>query len=325
MKGIHSVKISDRRVKYSFELKRNITLVQGNSGSGKTTLYEMVSAYARLKDKSSVQISCDKPCLALRPDSDWQLMLETIRDSIVFIDEESDYIGKEEFASAIRLTDNYYVIFTRENLYNLPYSVDEIYEIHTSGKMHTFRKLYRQQSGYRYSMVSGGRKKPDFSALLTEDSKSGFDFYRHYFAGSDVECVSAGANSAIYSQLVNNKDKKVFVVADGAAFGAEMNRVMNLQKHHPNITVCLSESFEWLILKSGLIKAEDLEKMLDNPSTFIEASDYFSWEQFFTDYLVQNTKDTHYSYSKTHLNRFYLVKDNMNRIAALIGFSSEEL
>ena len=324
MKGKHTVKISDSRVKYSFELVRNITIVQGNSGTGKTTLFDMIAAYARLKDKSSVQIVCDKPCVALRPDSDWQHALESTEDSIVFIDEESDYIGKQEFASAIKGSDNYYVIFTRENLYNLPYSVEEIYEIHTSGKLHTFRKLYKQQKNYRYSLMSGRKKKPEFSHFITEDSKSGFEFYERYFDGSDVKCISAGSNSSVYSWLADNKDKKIFIIADGAAFGAEMNRVMALQEHYPDITVCLPESFEWLILKSGLVQANDLEEMLDNPSDYVEASDYFSWEQFFTDYLVRNTQGTHYSYSKSGLNRFYTVRNNMNKIVALIGIGDRE-
>ena len=319
MKGKYTVKISDNRVKYSFELVRNITIVQGNSGTGKTTLFDMIAAYARLKEKSSVQIVCDKPCIALRPDSDWQHVLENIKDSIVFIDEESDYIGRQEFASAIKRTDNYYVIFTRENLHNLPYSVEEIYEIHTSGKLHTFRKLYKQQANYRYSLRAGRKKKTEFSHFITEDSKSGFEFYEHYFDGSTVTCVSAGSNSSIYSWLTANKDKKIFVIADGAAFGSEMNRVMALQEHYPDMTICLPESFEWLILKSGLVQISNLTEVLDNPSDYVEPSVHFSWEQFFTDYLVQNTQGTHYSYSKNGLNRFYTVRNNMDQVVALIG------
>ena len=319
MKGKYLVKISDNRVKYSFELIRNITIVQGNSGTGKTTLFDMIAAYARLKDKSSVQLVCDKPCIALRPDSDWKYMLENTSDSIVFIDEESDYIMKQEFASAIRRSDNYYVIFTRENLHNLPYSVEEIYEIQTSGKLHTFRKMYKQHPNYRYSLRSSKKKKTEFSHFITEDSKSGFEFYEHYFDGSAVSCVSAGSNSSIYSWLTDNKDKKIFVIADGAAFGAEMNRVMTLQEHYPNITVCLPESFEWLILKSGLVQADELKEVIDNPSDYVDSSSYFSWEQFFTEYLVQNTRGTHYSYSKNELNRYYTVRNNMNKVVALIG------
>ena len=318
MKGIHSVVVSDKRVRFKFELTRNITIVRGDSGTGKTTLFDMISAAARLKEKSGVRIVCDKPCVTLRPDSDWLHLLENISDSIVFIDEESDYVGKAEFASAIKRTDNYYVIFTRENLHNLPYSVNEIYTIHTSGKLHTFRRLYREQKNYRYS-GSAKRKKDDFSSFLTEDSRSGYEFYQNFFSGSKVECFSAGANSSIYPWLVQNKDKKVFVVADGAAFGAEMNRVMKLNEQYPDIIICLPESFEWLILKSGLIKINDIENVLDHPSEYIEASEYFSWEQFFTDFLVQNTRDEHYQYSKNHLNPFYIVKNNANKVVKLIG------
>ena len=322
MKGTYTVKISDNRVKYNFELIRNITVVQGNSGTGKTTLFDMIAAYARLKEKSSVQITCDKPCMALRPDSDWKAVLEGTRESIVFIDEESDYVDKPEFASVVKKSDNYYVIFTRENLHNLPYSVEEIYEIHTSGKLHTFRKMYKRQPDYRYAMNSARKKKKDFNILLTEDSKSGFEFFEHYFDGDKVMCISAGANSSIYNWLAKNSNKNIFVVADGAAFGAEMNRVMNLQSRCPNITICLPESFEWMILKSGLLKLNNLEEVLEKPSDYIESADYFSWEQFFTDFLVQNSLGTHYSYSKNGLSQFYVVKNNMNKIAAVIGIEN---
>lgn len=319
MKGKHTVKISDKRVKYSFELLRNITVVRGNSGTGKTTLFDMISAYARLKDKSSVQLSCDKECVVLRADTDWKVMLQNYKDSIVFIDEESEYLSSREFAEAIKHTDNYYVIFTRENLHNLPYSVDEIYEIHTSGKQHTFRKIYRKQPSCRYTVSNGKQKKTDFTEIVTEDSASGFAFYQHYFDGTEIRCTSTGGNSSIYSWLIENKDKKVFVVADGAAFGSEMNRVMSLQAHHPNITICLPESFEWMTLQSGLIQTEGLQQVLESPSDFVESSKYFSWEQFFTDYLVQSTKGEYNSYSKTKLSKFYTVRSNMEKIAAVIG------
>ena len=111
MNGKHTVRINDNRVRYSFELVRNITIVKGNSGTGKTTLYDMVSAYTRLKDRSGVQIACDKPCVALHAESDWQARLGNIHESIVFIDEDAEYIATHAFASAIRHTDNYYVIF----------------------------------------------------------------------------------------------------------------------------------------------------------------------------------------------------------------------
>lgn len=53
----------------------------------------------------------------------------------------------QEFAAAVKASDNYFVIITREDLPNPPYSADEIYGIYTSGKYHdrkrTYNELYR--------------------------------------------------------------------------------------------------------------------------------------------------------------------------------------
>ena len=124
MNGKHTIKARDSRVRYNLELTRNITVIQGNSGTGKTTLFDMIAAYARLQERSGVQLTCDKPCVALQADTDWQHRLSGIADSIVFIDEDAEYVGTRQFAEAIRATDNYYVIFSREPLHELPYSVE---------------------------------------------------------------------------------------------------------------------------------------------------------------------------------------------------------
>ena len=68
--------------------------------------------------------------------------------------------------------------------------------------------------------------------------------YQHLYGGTTVRCESAGSNSGIFSWLQENHQEGVFVIADGAAFGAEMDRVMKLQRQYPDrITVCLPESF----------------------------------------------------------------------------------
>ena len=173
MNGKHTVKINDQRVRYSFELVRNITVVQGDSGTGKTTLFDMISAYTRLKERSGVQIVCDKACVALHADSDWQARLSSIHDSIVFIDEDAEYIASHAFASAIRHTDNYYVIFSRDSLHELPYSVEEIYEIKTSNRLHTFRKMYRRQKGCVYA-ITEGKTRPTALTTNTRISSCAF-------------------------------------------------------------------------------------------------------------------------------------------------------
>ena len=45
MKGIHKVTIYTKRIRYEFELTRNITIIRGDSATGKTTLIDMVQEY----------------------------------------------------------------------------------------------------------------------------------------------------------------------------------------------------------------------------------------------------------------------------------------
>ena len=70
--------------------------------------------------------------------------LELIHDTIVFIDEENLFIRKKEFADIVQKSSNYYVLITRESLPLLPYSIQEIYGIRTSGHFHFPGKIYHE-------------------------------------------------------------------------------------------------------------------------------------------------------------------------------------
>lgn len=191
MKGIQHIEVSNREAKYKFDLYRNITIVRGKSGTGKTTLFDMISDYTRLSDKSGVNISSTKKCVAL-VDIDWRNQLNGTRDSIVFIDEGSEYVRTKEFAEIIKKSDNYYVIFNRESLHDLPYSVNEIYEIKTSGRQHSFKPIYKSNNHIYY--IGNGTIKGEYDVLLTEDSKSGLQFYENYFKDKNIKCLSSGSN-----------------------------------------------------------------------------------------------------------------------------------
>ena len=74
----------------------------------------------------------------------WKEQLSGMSDSMVFIDEGNEFIKTVEFAQEIQKTDNYYVIVTREALPSLPYSIEEIYGIRTSGKYGTLKQSYHE-------------------------------------------------------------------------------------------------------------------------------------------------------------------------------------
>ena len=300
MKGIKKVRASNRFARYDFELKRNITIVRGDSGTGKSTLYNMIRDYTLNGEQSGVSITAPCNCIALS--SDWENRLKNTTGSIIFIDEDyNKFLKTKEFAKAVQESDNYYVLFTREDLHELPYSVDEIYSIKMSGKYHRFAKMYKSTSGNGYYRdITPGK---EYQKVLTEDSKSGYQFFKAVYNEKDIDCVPAGTNSKIYSMIKSNKEK-MLIIADGAAFGSEIDRVMKLERSGFNFAIYLPESFEWLILKSGLVK--DLDGILDNPSAFIESSDYVSWERFFTALLIEKTQDGYLEYKKNKLNPNYL-------------------
>ena len=49
MKGKHHIVIESDNLKYEFDIKRNITVIQGESGTGKTTLIELLGEHIRRK------------------------------------------------------------------------------------------------------------------------------------------------------------------------------------------------------------------------------------------------------------------------------------
>ena len=76
----------------------------------------------------------------------------------------------------------------------------------------------------------------------------------------------------------------------------------------------LPESFEYLILQSGIVKIPDLENILENASEYIDSRKYISWERFFTSLLVEYTKDTERAYQKAELNDYYKSENSRRRI-----------
>ena len=45
MKGKHRIIVSTKRLKYDFEIRRNLTVIRGDSATGKTTLVDMIREY----------------------------------------------------------------------------------------------------------------------------------------------------------------------------------------------------------------------------------------------------------------------------------------
>lgn len=315
MKGKYDITVKSRRIQYKFTVLRNITVLRGDSATGKTTLIDMIAAYQENGEASGVTVQCKKQCTVLTGIR-WQENLAMIHDSIVFIDEGDKFVASEDFARAVKNTDNYYVIATRASLFDLPYSIKEIYGIkNVSGNRYQgTKRLYAEF--YPLCRVDNElTAKPDL--VITEDSKSGYQFFDNYFSEYGIKCISAESKAKIYNELIEREYNTVLVIADGAAFGPEIERVLSL-KNAKKIMLFLPESFEWIILRSGVVKDKEISAILEKPYDYIESGKYFSWERFFTDVLTEKTKGTYLKYDKSQLNKSYISPNEKNAILGVM-------
>ena len=316
MKGSHEIILETRHLKYVFNIKRNITIILGDSATGKTTMMSLLQEYGLRKESSGVKLQSDVPCEVYTGNEDqWQILLQSYHNSIIFFDEGYSFIFKKEFAEFIKNTDNYYVFITRKPIKCLPYSINEIYEIRTTGKYHfpeqvyhEFYPVYADINSY-YDTIDN-----DSPVLLVEDDKSGYQFFSKTWSGN---CISTKGNAGFSKMLRTYKPSAM--IADGAAFGAYIQDVIIYKEHSPEVMVYLPESFEWMILKSGVINSNIINDILDHPEDYIESSVHFSWERFFTDYLSDITKDdTITAYQKDSLKQYYLDGKVKNSILSVI-------
>ena len=174
MKGTYSVTVNNNVLQNKIEIRRNITIIKGDSATGKTTLVDMIREYDQNGEQSGITLTCQKTCVVLEG-RQWKVLLENIHDSLVFIDEGNKFITTDEFSTAIKQSDNYYVIVNSEGLPNLPYSVEEIYGIKNSGKYGTLQQTYQEF----YRIYGDVKNSVSFQAdvVLVDDSNAGCDFF----------------------------------------------------------------------------------------------------------------------------------------------------
>lgn len=114
--------------------------------------------------------------------------------------------------------------------------------------------------------------------------------------------------SNVFHYMNKHRNEKILVIADGAAFGSEIDKVLQLMYGRKNVALYLPESFEWMILSSEILKNDTVDKILSDPSKYVDSKEYFSWERFFTSVLIEVTKDSYMAYAKRKINPVYLEK-----------------
>lgn len=314
MVGKYKLEIYNNRVHFELEIKRNITIIQGNSATGKTTLINMISEYERLGNGSGITLKCDVPCFVL-PTTDWKLFIENRSNCILFVDENMPYIKSKEFAETVNCSDIYIVIINRDSLPQLSYSIEEIYGIREdrdSQKYVKSKKVYNSLF-HLYNIKNSIRCNPKI--VITEDSNSGNEFYSALYGN---QCISSNGKSNVVKVASKYiaEEGDILTIVDGAAFGADIQNYMRTVGIRDNYYLYAPESFEYLLLKSEIVEVSD--NKLSETYLYADSKRYASWEQYYTELLVKETDGTPYKYSKHKLNSTYIIKSNLNKVVKIL-------
>ena len=313
MRGKHHVIVESDALKYEFDIRRNITVIQGDSATGKTTLIELLSQFALQGKRSGIRVESDVPCFVYTGNNEyWKAVLQEVENSLVFIDEDYSFVFTVEFARYLQESSNYYIIIIRRPLKNLSYSIREIYGIRTSGRFHFPDQVYHEFYPL-YTVEKDPEEKPEM-LLLVENRNAGYQFYQKSLTG--IECISANGNSNIFPCLLGlPRESDILVIADGASFGAFVDEVVKAASEYANLGMFFPESFEWMLLKSGLLEDAKIEDILKHPEDFIDSSAYVNWERYFTKLLEESTMETPYRrYHKDDLPDYYTLPRNTKKI-----------
>ena len=306
MKGRHVVSVVSRKATYRLELERKVSVIKGNSGTGKSSLIRLISEYLEFGKKSGIKVSVDSSVSlgVLTNSSEWEKVLGSVHDTIVFVDEDVEYIYSGGFQKELWKSDCYAVIVSRSGGFTgLPYSISGIYELVTEKKDEntttSMYQLYEEEHG-----------NGDFGIVLTEDSNSGFEMAKYAFDSVDTEVLSAGGNASVLEMLgktwISHRD--VCVNVDGAAFGAYIEAVLKYAEIKGNIRITAPESFEYVILNFS-----DIEKHLSmdygeliRTYDYCDGCEYNTWEQYYESLLVWLTsKYLGFTYNKRKLNPWF--------------------
>lgn len=315
MKGDYRFEIHTDISVFDFVIKRNITILKGNSGIGKTTLLEILENYLLNREESGFYVNTNVNYDVVLPTNrqHWKSLIGTHRNTIIFIEENNDFIYEKDFTKFVIESGNYFVFISRDPFRMFPYSYKEIYTLKCERNNKVYQKtLYTFESLYsNFNIIPN-----EINTVLTEDSRSGLKFFSILFKNLDV--ITSKGNTKILSCL-ESLNQNVLIIADGAAFGTYIEEILFYidNTFDKRVVLYLPESFEWLLLKSKVINFKGLDQILENPSNYIESRSYLTWERFFT-YLALNYSDERFKYTKHALNPFYLQQRNLDKVKSIL-------
>ena len=137
------VHLKTRNIEYKFQITDKYSIIKGDSGSGKTTLYNLAVS---LTAGNVVQNGSDAVVAAVPVDFD-SFNLGRYEGAVLIIDEDNTLFKKPDVASILESSHNYFILIIRKlKLGYLPINTESVFKIVESGKFHTLRKFYDEDT-----------------------------------------------------------------------------------------------------------------------------------------------------------------------------------
>lgn len=305
MKGEYNVTLTTKNnvIKYTISISRQITIVCGKSGIGKTLLHDMVVEYCKMEGRGAVEISSESDKVSIEPfDGSVALLrevengkkfkdgttklkwLEKPSQKIFIIDEDLIITKGINFADAIRYTDAYYIIFTRDlRLYKYLYhSVWDIITLEDVGVVGIDNRAVRA-----YNEFNGYIK--EYSEVIHEDSTTGREICE--LALCEKIKTSYGNLNLVSHIKKNYKNTSILVVADGANFSNIMERLKKVSKRKQlSIYLILPESTEYVLLHNAIFsESRNVSEYLLDPVSKYNTENWITYEKMYEQVIIEES------------------------------------
>lgn len=184
----------------------------------------------------------------------WETVISSAKNTIFIADEDFLPMTMQvrRFESVLNASDCYFILITRSDFAGLAYSYKSIFRLTSSRKygvkheytFNTFTQMYLSSETAFYPKL-----------LITEDSGSGFTFFKKALSSTACTVDSAGGKDKMFSKFIEyeNFSRAMWGVVDGVGFGSSIELCLNTMKSldKSDIFLILPESFEYLLLEAG--------------------------------------------------------------------------
>ena len=294
------LKIRKSRHIYEIEFNRKITVLRGDSGIGKSSIAKLLKQ-SKINRNISVFTDNNYDVIVLDYSSNWgsDIMLGT-KNTLFVLDEDCIYINEHKFAKIVHESESRFIFITRSPLKSLNYSYQDIISLKTHGNLTKSYNIYKESD---FSVLSR-----DCVDIITEDSKSGYEFLKYHLGRyKPYNVLSCEGKSKVSTAIESYKDRyniEVGIIADGAAIGCEMSDIISTVELCDNINVqfFFPECFEELLIRASILNFDKkkISYRLDS------INNYSSYETFYYNLLIELVQFTPASYNKSTINECYL-------------------